>query len=62
MKLALDIIMAGAFIWGVVVVASGAAALSRGEEGMLKIVSGVLMAGAATIMYYAFGADPIEAL
>lgn len=62
--LVLNIVMAALFIWAVVIVGSGAAAVSRGDEGWLKIMGGVLMAGAATIMFFAFrqtgGANPLD--
>lgn len=64
---ALNIIMAAGFIWGVIVVVQGFSSISRGDEGWLKVLGGVLMAGAATVMYFAFAnlagtADPFDGL
>ncbi|MDZ4817317.1 MAG: hypothetical protein SGI71_13795 [Verrucomicrobiota bacterium] len=48
------LIMAVAFIWGVVKVIQGAASINRGEEGAMNIVGGLLMAAAPFIMFFVF--------
>lgn len=49
--LALKIILAVGFLYGVVLIMKGAAAFHRGEDGKDAIVGGVLLAGAAPLMY-----------
>lgn len=56
---ALGIVMAVAFIYGIIQVIGGVAALRRGDpDGKMGIVAGILIAGAVAIMtaaYQAFG-------
>jgi len=48
------VLMAIGFIWGVVKVMQGGAAISRGEEGKMDIVGGLIIAAAPIIMYVVF--------